>query len=491
MLLLVRQARRRMLHNELLAEGAAACSAALAAFILLLLIGTQVLNWQWLVLIPAAAVALGVWRARKRLPSAYSTAQIVDRRMGLTDTLSTAWFFSESESRRAAPEVLEFEFRRADELARTVDLRRAVPYRMPRSAYLAAALVLVASSLFALRYGLTRTLDLKRPLASMLRQQFGWEPRPEVAKNEHRSPAAKPQSPDDSADSEQNQSAQADQQQSDDTGDSQDAAAQPDDKKGGKKDGGSKQAQNGEDKGADQEAQPESNDASGNQNQQNDQANRSQQQQAGAQQQANNSGESNSLLSKMKDAVQNLFSSVKPPNNQQQQQAQDQGKKQQGNSQQNGKQQSAKNSQQQQNSQQQGDSQEGQSGDQAKAQQQDQQGKGAGKSDSQQASKQPGSGIGSQDGDKTIKQAEQLAAMGKISEILGKRSANISGEATVEVQSTNQQLHTAYVNRGAEHTQGGAEISRDEVPVALQAYVEQYFEQIRKQPPASQQPKKQ
>ena len=108
-------------------------------------------------------------------------------------------------------------------------------------------------------------------------------------------------------------------------------------------------------------------------------------------------------------------------------------------------------------------------------------GKGNGKSDSQQASKQPGSGIGSQDGDKAIKTAEQLAAMGKISEILGKRSANITGEATVEVQSTSQQLHTPYAQRNGEHTQGGAQISRDEIPVSLQFYVQQYFEQVRKQ----------
>src|SRR5262249_15694945 len=110
-----------------------------------------------------------------------------------------------------------------------------------------------------------------------------------------------------------------------------------------------------------------------------------------------------------------------------------------------------------------------------------QQGKGQGKSDSQQSSKQPGSGIGSQDGDKAIRNAEQLAAMGKISEILGKRSATITGEATVEVQTTNQQLHTPYAQKGTQHREAGAEINRDEVPVSLQPYVQQYFEQVRKQ----------
>jgi hypothetical protein len=71
--------------------------------------------------------------------------------------------------------------------------------------------------------------------------------------------------------------------------------------------------------------------------------------------------------------------------------------------------------------------------------------------------------------------------MGKISEILGKRSANITGEATVEVQTTSQQLHTPYAQRANQHSQGGAEISRDEIPVSLQPYIQQYFEQVRKQ----------
>jgi hypothetical protein len=36
------------------------------------------------------------------------------------------------------------------------------------------------------------------------------------------------------------------------------------------------------------------------------------------------------------------------------------------------------------------------------------------------------------------------------------------------------------VQRGAQHSQSGAEIDRDAVPVALQSYVERYFEQVRK-----------
>lgn len=102
--------------------------------------------------------------------------------------------------------------------------------------------------------------------------------------------------------------------------------------------------------------------------------------------------------------------------------------------------------------------------------------------------KQPGSGAGNQDGDKRIKQAEDLAAMGKITEIIGKRSATVTGEATVEVQSTSQQLKTAYAAGTAQHGQSGGEIDRDEIPVAMQPFVQEYFKQARKPAPPSQAP---
>src|ERR1039457_4458601 len=199
--------------------------------------------------------------------------------------------------------------------------------------------------------------------------------------------------------------------------------------------------------------------------------------QNGEKREAGNAAESSSLMSKLKDAFQNLLSKAKPQQSSAQHgkdQKSASGKPQQG-SQPNGKDGQPRNGSQQ------GDAQEGEDGQEAKNSESAQQGKGQGKSDSEQASKQPGSGIGSQDGDKAIRNAEQLAAMGKISEILGKRAATVSGEATVEVQSTRQQLRTPYAQRGAEHTQSGAEISRDEVPVALQPYVQQYFEELRKQ----------
>src|ERR1035441_5104253 len=94
LLILVSRARRRFLHNELMAQGANAASAALIAFILLLLLGTQILDWRWIVLIAALAAAAGLYRARQRLPSPYAVAQAVDHRLGLADTISTALYFN-------------------------------------------------------------------------------------------------------------------------------------------------------------------------------------------------------------------------------------------------------------------------------------------------------------------------------------------------------------------------------------------------------------
>ena len=92
------------------------------------------------------------------------------------------------------------------------------------------------------------------------------------------------------------------------------------------------------------------------------------------------------------------------------------------------------------------------------------------------------SGVGRQDGDKAIKEAEQLAAMGKISEILGRRAADLKGEVMVEVRSGNQQLKTQYSQKRTAHADSGGAIHRDEIPLIYQQYVQQYFEEIRKTP---------
>src|SRR5450432_2168133 len=195
---LVRRARRRILSNQLFTQGANAGSAALAAFILLLLFGTQTLSWPVALAIPLAAAAFGIYRVKRQMPSPYAVAQLVDQRLGLADNLSTALFFSEVDpGARVAPDIRGAQFEEAGRLAHSVDVRRAVPYKMPRAVYLMAGLALVAGSLFALRYGLSRRLDLKQPLASFLPESLTGGRLVQQANNARRNAKQTPETPDD------------------------------------------------------------------------------------------------------------------------------------------------------------------------------------------------------------------------------------------------------------------------------------------------------
>jgi hypothetical protein len=402
-----------LLYNELLRQGTHASCAALIAVIPLLLFGTQVLKWQWAVAMPLVTAGVGLYLARRRLPSLYTVAQMVDHRAGLADTLSTAVFFSCGEPPSGVSrEIRQSQFEHAGRLAQTVDVRRAIPYTVPRAVYPLAALLVVAASLFALRFGLSRRLDLRPPLARILQQTPGSDRPARQAK------AGRPKAPEVPVPPDEGTVPFSD----------------PDRQPGVPSDSIA-------DAGA--AANPDS-----------------------------DFGEGSNLLTRAEDGIESLLSTLKstlgPPRSlpgDQPQSGKDQSARQQADERQNGGQP--------------GNSQDGQPGGEAGDSPDSQAKNAAGKSDTGQASTQPGSGIGSQDGDKNIRQAEQLAAMGKISEIIGKRSANVTGEATVEVRSTSQQLRTPYAPRGAEHSQSGAEIGRDEIPVALQPYVERYFEQVR------------
>ena len=92
-----------------------------------------------------------------------------------------------------------------------------------------------------------------------------------------------------------------------------------------------------------------------------------------------------------------------------------------------------------------------------------------------------GSGAGREDGRKEIVTAKELEAMGKISVILGKRSQDITGTATVEVNSGRTELKTKYEPRDASHSTVSASAERDRIPIELESYVQQYFRELRRQ----------
>jgi hypothetical protein len=187
-----------------------------------------------------------------------------------------------------------------------------------------------------------------------------------------------------------------------------------------------------------------------------------------------NPGQQESVLSKLKQAVSSLLSKSKlkdanPSDSDKQQQAQ-------GDAKMSGEQGNAGKDQPEQGESM-SDALQGDANSQSKAGQK-------GKLDSNEDQKGQGSGIGNQNGLKEQREAEQLKAMGKISEIIGKRAATVSGEMMVEVQSgKNQQLRTAYTNTTAAHGEADGDVTRDEIPLSLQPYVQQYFEQVRKTAP--------
>jgi hypothetical protein len=485
-----RRARRRLFWNEVLAEGTCALSVGLGAVVLLLVLGTQLVDWRWLILLPAATLAIGIYRTSRKLPGLYPAAQMIDRRLNLADSISTALYFTESASAdRAAAHMLQGQLAQAEILADRVDVKQAIPFTMPRAVYFAAGLAFVASSLFALRYGLERRLELRQPLASILEHSFGGSQTQTASLQKKRAagkrsalqeamgistedgttkgPGDLDAAPDSAletsgipdSDNSKKGSSEATTKVKSPAGDPMEGEQGEGDAEGDAQgSSGGQDAQDGKQGGSQSKSaqQNPGNDSTGS------------------------AGENSSLVSKLRDAMSNLLSRMKqqPQGAGAQQSAANQnGQQGQG---QKGSGQKAKSGQgKQQQGGQDSDAQDGEQGEDAQSAQ-NAQGRGAGQSSDDQASKQPGSGIGKQDGSKDVQLAEQMAAMGKISEIIGKRSANVSGEVTVEVQNSSQQLKTAWVNQQAAHANAGGEINRDEVPVEFQTYVQQYFEQVRK-----------
>ena len=495
---LIRRGRRRQIRHLLVHEASLSAALALGGAILLLVAGTQILNWYWPVLLFAGSLAVGAYRARTKMLSAYQVAQSIDDRLGFHDALSTAYYFGQHPDRTDTPrEIIERQRLDAEDLARSADVRHGLPFLAPRTFYVNAGLVLIVAGMFGLRYGITRSLDLRPSLVRISFDGFlgssrevaeakkiknqrpfdqdghrdqgkavdPWEskagdldPAPDSALQTVDTPEAN--NPDGGADAKAKATGQAPQPPGDDPLDS------------GEK-GQSSQA--GNDALSDANSSPDGGSQSPKQSGQKD-AN-----------QSANSGENSSLADKMRDALANLMAKLKM-------QPKSGEGKQSGSSKQSGSQ-SAKNQKQSQDPNGSSSSQQQQadaaSSSDSQAPQQSQNGAqqtAQGKSDSRSADRPNSpdgkSGVGKQDGDKTAREAEQLAAMGKISEIIGKRAASVTGEVMVEVASGKQQLKTQYSDRKAAHAEAGGEINRDEVPLAYQQYVQQYFEEIRKLPAA-------
>ena len=453
-----------------------ALAIAAGGTILLLLAGTQILDWYWIALLAAASFGAGVYRLRKTIPSTYRLAQQIDRRLTLADALSTATHFSSPDA-HGDPAIRRRQHEEADAIARSIQPETAVPFRRPRYAYHAAALAAVAFGMFALRYAVTGSLNLQPSLVKIAFDTF-FPPQNQMAKAKQPRDDRKPPLDQGDPDSTvvQNDKAPDTPLDAQNTQEENDPKAADTSKenaqKGDKQEQPPDQAADSADKKDDQ---PQNgNDADPRNSQQNSKDGKP----AGKQDSKQGSQSENaSLMDKLKDAMSNMLNKMKSqpkdsdPQNAQTQKSQQEKSSQtakQGQQQKQNSSADAQSDQQQTNSGDPKDSSEAKSGE---------------KSSDKNASDDSKSGIGSADGDKSAKLAEQLQAMGKISEILGKRSQNVSGEVMVEVGQSKQQLKTPWAQKQAQHAEAGSEVQRDEVPLIYQQFVQQYFEEIRKTAP--------
>jgi hypothetical protein len=468
-----------------------AAVVALGGAILLLLVGAQILNWYWIVLLFTASLAASAYRSRAKLLSIYQVAQSIDRQLGFHDALSTAYYFSEHPDRAASADFVDYQRQIAEDLARSADIQRGVPFLMPRTAYVNLALIAVAFGMFGLRYGIHRSLDLGSPLVHINFDGL-FATSPQVAD------ARRPKFPDD-GDGRRNPGAPVEQWEaktndrdpatdaalqsaedpdSNNASTSPDSSAKADAKSSEELPPGTNPLDSGEKGESSLPSDANANASAGSDSKSGQQSGSKEAKEAN---QSGNSNDNSSLASKLHDALSNLLAKMKPqskqsggrPNDSSQSatRSPQQGEKQEGEPRSPGQEQADASA----DSQSEGEQQQG-------GTQQASQGKSEGRSNNQPNSPDGKSGIGKQDGDKTAREAAELAAMGKISEIIGKRAANISGEVMVEVSPGKQQLKTQYSQQNATHSDAGGEINRDEVPLAYQQYVQQYFAQIRKLP---------
>ena len=488
---LIRRGRRRQLAHLLIHAASFAAVIAIGGAILLLIVGAQILSWSWLAVLFIAGLGAGAYRLRDSLHTPYEIAQSIDRRLGLKDTLSTAFYFGERPDDHTAPrDFIQAQRNQAEDVARSADIERGMPFLLPRSAYINLALVAVALGMFGLRYGIKRSLDLGSPLVRINLDGFFGSSKIADARERGKHPGAgdgrdsdAAKDPWDSKTSDLDPATDAALQSAEDPNANNgntapDGSAKADAKATQELPEGDNPLDSGE-KGdsslaSDQSANatPGSDSKSGQQNGSKDAKDSSQ---------SGSSSENASLAGKLRDAISNLLAKMKPQSKQGGGKPNDSSQSANAKSQQGDKQEGAPKSPGQEqadasaNSQSEGEQQQG-------GTQQAAQGKSDGRSNNQPNSPDGKSGIGKQDGDKAAREAAELAAMGKLSELIGKRAANITGEVMVEVSPGKQQLKTQYSDRNGAHGEAGGEINRDEVPLAYQQYVQQYFAQMRKQP---------
>lgn len=433
----------------------------------MLVAGAGVFHPAW----PAAAVlasaAWVAWQVRRGTPDDYAVARRADAGLGLKDLLATAWHLRRN--KRPSPGVFEpLVEQKASEACRTADVRAAMPFRWNRSATLAAASLCLALAMLAIRIGVLRSFDLRPPLVIVQFDTLTGAPLP--PERPRTPPARKLDLPgfqleETSAGARDEEQLRSEALRSIDSGDSSLPSPQGARRDASRPPSSTARPAPGEDRSEEGDSGgPADNSADAGGRNANDSPPRQQPR--------------DSLLDKMRDALASLMDKLKlemPPGDGSN--ASKQGAKQEAARRENGRPQPGKKGEQ------------SGEGDMLSSQQQ------AAADSSRQAKSEQGgrpdassqnekSGIGKEEGRKELQQAEDLQAMGKLDELIGKRAQNVQGEVMVEVTSSkNPLLKTPYADQTAPRGDLGSELGRDEVPLHLQDYVQRYYEQIRRIPP--------
>ncbi len=486
---LISLARRRFSLNLILEQSVLAMTLALACGVLLLIAGTDVLAWFWPLLLFVCAMGFGLWRIRARRPSDYWVAQHLDRELQLKDSLSTAYHFRNTSVDVFSEEIKSAQRAQAETHASAIDPALAVPLRLPAGIRWLAAATIAVGIVFAVRYGVQQSLDLTQPLIAFDLDPFGSSAAGEAAKGKGQGKQTEDLMKTISVQPPEVASEQGLDPAPDsalgvvDVPDVDNSNAETASRATSEKGPGA-----GDTSERDESAQGEgAGDGDPNSADNNEGANTDPKsgQQAANQQQSSQPGENSSMMDKMRDALSNLMAKMSEENKQPGDQQRESQNPRSGQPSASARQQQAKKGMQskgQQSDQQQSSDQQSNEDMNEADPSQSTQGKPGDKNSQQAANQQNKSGMGKQDGGKDVELAEQLEAMGKISEIIGKRNANLQGEIMIEVNSSKQSLKTQYSQRDSAHTESGAEIRRDEIPLAYQSYVQQYFEEVRKAP---------
>ncbi len=478
---------RRRLFVVIVEQLAFTLAIVFAGAILMLLLGTQVLDWYWLLVLAAVGLIVGAVRIRRGLFERYRIAQLLDERLELSDSLSTAWFLRTGDAIPDGP-AARYQLEYAEEIAARVQPVVAFPVGGRQAWALTAVMAVVICSLFTLRYFVNSSLSLRPALVSLhmgdmvepsektkapekklVAQTRAIETREVTAGTRQDSPS--------NPNGQQQQSTLTD-PRSDQSANTP-ASSQSPRSQSGQQNGSQSQ---GNTPGSDK-SESQSGNQKGNEESQASAREGAQQQKGGKESQTASGQQQPSpgLLDKMKDALSGMMAKMNQNSASQdsKQDARNSAASQKGRSDSSsGKNQKAQ-SQSNQNSE---SSQNAQASAQASATEKAQAAAGSSSDETaQEKGSDPQSGAGRQDGEKGIRDAEQLKAMGKLAEIIGKRSASVTGEMRLEKPSGRQELQTQYSDKVSSHADLGGEINRDQVPLEYQQYVREYMNQVHKQ----------